>query len=145
MQNPSDQRQNLSDQPDSARNPIVRTGRAGAVAVVVEDEWFLRMELADALADIGWAVVELATGEQALDWLEAGGEAALLVTDIRLTGLLEGWDVAERFHAENPETKVIYCSANPRKETREVPGSFFFPKPIRVDLVLEACGAPPKG
>ena len=73
--------------------------------MVVEDEWFLRMELADALADIGWAVVELATGEQALDWLEAGGEAALLVTDIRLTGLLEGWDVAERFHAENPETK----------------------------------------
>jgi DNA-binding NtrC family response regulator len=103
------------------------------------------MELADALAEMGWDVVELATGELALDWLETGGEAALLVTDIRLTSSIEGWDVAEKFRIVHPEIKVIYCSANPRKETRQVPGSFFFPKPIRMDLVLEACGAPSKG
>jgi hypothetical protein len=143
MQNPIDCHQPINDQADDSRHPVI--GRGSAVAVVVEDEWFLRMELADALAEAGWGVVELATGEQALNWLETGGEAALLVTDIRLANSIEGWDVAEKFRSKHPEMKVIYCSANPRKEARQVPGSFFFPKPIRVDQVLEACGAPPKG
>jgi len=143
MQNPSDRGPNIRDQADSAGNPS-GAGGAGAVAVVVEDEWFLRMELADALVEAGWEVVELTTGEQALGWLEAGGEAALLVTDIRLTGPVEGWDVAEKFRTRNPRLTVIYCSANPHEEMRQVPGSFFFPKPIRMNLVLEACGAPPK-
>jgi DNA-binding NtrC family response regulator len=142
MQNPSNQRQNDSKYPDGVGTHVGGVGNAQAIAVVVEDEWFLRMELADALAEAGWEVVELATGEQALDWLEAGGEAALLVTDIRLPGPAEGWDVAEKFHAAHPETQVIYCSANPLQEARQVPGSLFFAKPVRMDVVLEACGAP---
>ncbi|HEX4635192.1 MAG TPA: response regulator [Rhizomicrobium sp.] len=113
-----------------------------AVAVVVEDEWLLRLEVADALAQAGWDVIELATGEQALFWLEQGGQPRLLITDIRLPGLVMGWDVAERFRGRYPKIAVVYCSANPPDRQRQVPGSFFFAKPVRMDVVINACGAP---
>jgi CheY-like chemotaxis protein len=112
------------------------------VAVVVEDEWLLRLEVADALAESGWDVVELATGEQALSWLEQGGHAELLVTDIRLPGSVMGWEVAERFRGHHPDMTVVYCSANPADEHRQVPGSYFFAKPVRMDVVMTACGRP---
>jgi len=108
--------------------------------VVVEDEWLLRLEVADALMEAGWQVVELATGEQALSWLEQGREARLLITDIRLAGPVLGWDVAERFRKRHPDIAVIYCSANPPNKERQVPGSLFFAKPIRMDVVMSACG-----
>lgn len=110
------------------------------VAVVVEDEGLLRMELADALAESGWEVVELTTGEQALSWLEQGGQVHLLVTDIRLPGSVTGWDIAEKYRANHPDMMVIYCSANPPDKQKQVPDSFFFAKPIRMDVVMNACG-----
>ena len=115
-----------------------------SVAVVVEDEGLIRLEIADALMDAGWDVVELSTGEQALLWLEQGGAAGLLITDIRLPGAVMGWDVAEKFRNRNGDMAVIYCSANPPDERRRVPSSLFFSKPIRMDAVIRACGTPMK-
>ena len=40
---------------------------SGAVAVVVEDEWLVRMEIADALLEAGWEVMEATSGEAALE------------------------------------------------------------------------------
>jgi len=116
-----------------------------SVAVVVEDEWLIRLEIADALADAGWEVVELSTGEQALLWLEQGGAAELLITDIRLPGAAMGWDVAEKFRSRDQDMAVVYCSANPPDDRRRVPSSLFFSKPIRMDTVIRACGTPLKG
>jgi CheY-like chemotaxis protein len=44
-------------------NPPVR------VAVIVEDEWLLRTEIAGILADAGWEIVEFENGEAALEQL----------------------------------------------------------------------------
>ena len=67
--------------------------------LVVEDEWLLRLELAEELAAAGWQVREAGTGEEALQCsirLKAEGEPIdFLVTDIRLGGPVDGWDVAE--------------------------------------------------
>jgi len=115
-----------------------------SVAVVVEDEWLIRLEIADALAEAGWDVVELSTGEQALLWLEQGGSAQLLITDIRLPGAVMGWDVAEKFRSRDQDMPVVYCSANPPDDRRRVPSSLFFSKPIRMDTVIRACGTPIK-
>jgi len=112
------------------------------VAMVVEDEWLLRLEVADALTESGWYVIELATGEQALSWLAKGGEARLLITDIRLSGSVLGWEVAVKFRDRFPDAVVVYCSANARDAERQVPDSFFFAKPIRMQAVMKACGTP---
>lgn len=111
--------------------------------LVVEDEWLLRLELAEELTAAGWQVREAATGEEAmrlLNQLKAeGANLDFLVTDIRLGGPLDGWDVAEACRQIWPEIPVIYVSANPIAEKRRVEGSEFLSKPVQVDHLLSAC------
>ena len=107
-----------------------------AVALVVEDEWLVRMEMAEALGDAGWTVLEASTGEAALLVLKADPPIDLVVTDIRLPGPLTGWDVADAFRAANAKTAVIYCSGNAREPLRQLVDSVFLTKPCRIDLLL---------
>ncbi|HEY1708211.1 MAG TPA: response regulator [Rhizomicrobium sp.] len=113
------------------------------LAVVVEDEWAIRMQIADTLQDTGWEVREFASGEQAVAFLEEEPAVVLLVTDIRLTGPVTGWDVAEAYRAANASVKVFYCSGNPSVEARQVPGSVFMPKPCRMDQLPKPDSAGP--
>lgn len=111
------------------------------LAVIVEDEWAIRMQVADTFLDAGWEVVEFASGEQALSFFQEDRVAAVLVTDIRLGTGMTGWDVAEAFRKAYPNTKVIYCSGNPVEEARQVPESRFFVKPCQMDIILAAASA----
>ena len=113
-----------------------------ACALVVEDEWLPRMDIADALSEIGWDVVECATGQQALDFLTSGAAVRLLVTDIRLPGTVNGWDIALKLREINPNAVVVYCSGNPIDEKRRVNDSVFFAKPCPMDRLLQAAGRP---
>jgi CheY-like chemotaxis protein len=105
---------------------------APRIAVVVEDEWLVRMEITDALEAAGWTVREAGSGEEALALSEGQSHVDLLVTDIRLHGALTGWDVAERYRSVWPRIPVIYASANPSIEARLVPGGVFLGKPTRM-------------
>lgn len=106
-----------------------------ALAVVVEDEWAIRMQIVDTLLDTGWTVEEFTSGERAMEFLDTEPRVALLVTDIRLTGSVTGWDVAEAYRRAFPEAKVFYCSGNPPIKARQVPESVFMPKPCRMDAL----------
>ena len=108
--------------------------------MLVEDEWLVRMEIAEALADAGFDVVEFSSGEGAVEWLEAGGtEPSVLISDIRLTGPATGWDVAEAYRARLPRIAVLYASANPCEEARMVAGSRFMGKPSHTDELVATC------
>lgn len=107
-----------------------------ALALVVEDEWLVRMEIADALDTTGWTVLEANTGEAALAMVDHNPKIDLVVTDIRLPGPTSGWDVADAFRAADPKTAIIYCSGNPRDELRQVPESVFLTKPCRMDMLV---------
>jgi len=108
-----------------------------AVALVVEDEWLVRMEMAEALGEAGWMVLEAGNGEAALLMLKADPPVDLVVTDIRLPGALSGWDVADAFRAANARIGVIYCSGNTCDPLRQLVDSVFLSKPCRIDLLLE--------
>lgn len=116
-------------------SPLRRT------ALVVEDEWLVRAEIADALAASGWTVMETASGEEAIETLEKGTAVSLLVTDIRLIGTVDGWDVADAFRAIRPEGLIIYASANPALSERLAPGSVFVDKPTRISDLVSLCEA----
>ncbi|WP_436812613.1 response regulator [Sphingomonas sp. DT-204] len=109
------------------------------VALIVEDEWLIRMELADALTSAGVDVFEASAGEDALAYLDGGRPIHILITDIRLVGALTGWEVAEAFRSARPGIGVIYASANPPQEARQVPGSVFFAKPAPTRQIVQAC------
>jgi CheY-like chemotaxis protein len=104
--------------------------------LIVEDEWLVRMELAQAFEDAGLTVLESASAEDAIATMDREARIDLLVTDIRLTGPMTGWDLATRARALRPEIAVIYVSANPPVAGRDVSGSVFIDKPALVTHVL---------
>lgn len=111
------------------------------VILIVEDEWLLRLELATALEEVGWRVLEADSGESALAILEQRPSLNALITDIRLGAATTGWDVAEAARAQAPLLPVIYVSANAPDPTRQVVRSTFFSKPIRLGKLLPLCAA----
>jgi CheY-like chemotaxis protein len=115
------------------------TGRGEYRGLIVEDEWLLRMQMVDELHYAGWKTLEAATGEEALRQIEAGDNVDFLVTDIRLPGLVDGWRVAEAFRVRYPGRPVIYVSANPVVQARQVEGSAFLSKPCDIETLLETC------
>jgi CheY-like chemotaxis protein len=110
----------------------------GRTVLIVEDEWLIRMELAAAFEDEGYSVLESASGEDAVASLGQGYAVDLLVTDIRLTGPMTGWDVAAEARLRDPAIGVIYVSANPPAPGRDVNGSIFIDKPAMIGQVLDA-------
>ncbi len=116
----------------------LRESQASLSVLLVEDEWLVRMDIADALTEAGWEVVESGSGEEAIALISRRAPD-ILVTDIRLTGVLTGWDVADAFRAAKPGRPVVYASANPQNEARAVAGSIFLVKPSRSDALVNAC------
>jgi CheY-like chemotaxis protein len=113
--------------------------RSEFTILVVEDELLLRMELVDVLQDAGWNTLEAATGEAASAFLDQDEKIDFLLTDIRLGGAVDGWQVAERFREIHPDGAVIYVSANPDLTSRRVKDSVFLGKPVDMKVVQNTC------
>ena len=118
------------------------TGLATRTVLIVEDEWLVRMELVAAFEDENYTVVEAASAEDAIADLRlgrvGGSRIDLLVTDIRLSGPLSGWDLATEARALDQDIAVIYVSANPPAPGRDVNGSVFIDKPALIHHVIDA-------
>ncbi len=86
----------------------------GAEAVlVVEDEAAVRALTGRVLRGLGYAVLEAASGEEALRACGPGGSRVdLLVTDVVMPGL-GGRQLAERLLAVHPGMRVLYLSGYP--------------------------------
>src|ERR1700746_1926295 len=109
------------------------------VVLILEDEFFLRCNLADYLRDAGWAVMEAATADDAMAMCRDGMAVHVLITDIQLNASASGWAVAERFRASSSGIAVIYTSAHSDDRTRSVPNSLHFAKPYQPTDVINAC------
>jgi hypothetical protein len=81
---------------------------------------------------------EASSGGEAVALLAGDPTVSLMIPDLRFTGRLTGWGVAERYRAAMPRLAVIYASANPVIEARRVVGGIFFGKPTRMRDLLQA-------
>lgn len=104
----------------------------------VEDHATLRYMIAEQLSDAGFDVVQASTGEDALALLANGAEIDLLLTDLRLPGTIDGWDVAEQARVLRPDLPVIYASAYSYVTPRQVAGSIMLDKPVPPEALLDA-------
>jgi two-component system, OmpR family, response regulator len=109
----------------------------GPVALLVEDEWAIRIVVVQTFQESGWSVLEASTGEGALALIRARPQVHVVITDIQLAGHLSGWDVAEAIRATHPEMPVVYVSGNSVDRSRSVPGSCFLNKPYEPTELLE--------
>ena len=110
-----------------------------SVILVVEDEWFVRAAMVEELTDRDCLVLEAASGEDALAYLDGQVIVDVLFTDIHLGNGINGWDLAEAFREKDPKIGVFYTSGHLLGSRRDVPGSRFFPKPYSRAAVGEAC------
>jgi len=61
--------------------------------LVVEDDSLIREIVVEALQDAGFDVIQARDGEEALTWCRQR-VADVLITDIRLPGRIDGWEIA---------------------------------------------------
>jgi CheY-like chemotaxis protein len=79
--------------------------------LLVEDEPALRLAVHKALAQLGYCILEAASGVKALAvWQEHRHTIDLLLTDLVMPDGLSGKDLADCLLKENPTLKVTYMS-----------------------------------
>lgn len=111
------------------------------VALIVEDEPYVR-ELAGALLEeTELDVVEVETAEAALAYLkDQGGEVAMMFADVRLPGEMDGVQLAKAACKLWPTVRVVLTSGDPDAVSEELPECVtFMPKPWRgLDVLVQA-------
>ena len=110
----------------------------GLRVMIVEDEFLIRLTLAEALSDEGFDVVEATTGDEALTILRGNPDIALLLTDIQLPGQLDGYALARAARQHVPGIPIIFTTGRPDNSGNEAtgPGDVFIAKPY---LPSEVC------
>jgi signal transduction histidine kinase/CheY-like chemotaxis protein len=84
-------------------------------ALLVDDEELVRMSTADMLGDLGYEVVEAASGEEALRLVNKGEKFDLLVTDHLMPGI-NGTDLARAVRSARPGVPVLLVSGYAERE-----------------------------
>lgn len=100
-------------------------------ALVVEDEFLIRLDLSETLRDTGWEVVEASSADDAMRLLERDCDFNLILTDVHMPGLSNGIDLARFSKSICPRIKVVVMSGVHRPSGEEE-GVFnlFLSKPI---------------
>ena len=105
--------------------------------LVVEDDPLIREFVVEALREEGHQVIHAADGEQALECCRRRA-ADVLITDVKLPGQLDGWQIAERCREHDPELPVIYATGFSPSAPRPVSGSLLLQKPYDPEQIVRA-------
>jgi DNA-binding response OmpR family regulator len=105
--------------------------------LLVEDDPLIREFVVEALREEGFRVVHAANGEDALAWY-GRRVVDLLITDVKLPGSVDGWQIAERCREHDPGLPVIYATGFSPVAPRPVPGSLMLQKPYRPEDIVGA-------
>lgn len=108
--------------------------------LVVEDEAMLALTMEIALQDAGYEVVTAMNAGTAIDALEADAERfAAVVTDIRMPGKGDGWDVGRRARDLRKEMPVLYVTGDSETSWRAngVPDSALLIKPFTLEAIVQ--------
>jgi DNA-binding response OmpR family regulator len=111
------------------------------IVLVVEDEPLIGLTVEDALGEAGYDVRLISEALEALHELESAAEVlSALVTDIRLQGGRDGWQVARRARELNPALPVVYMSGDSALDhsSQGVPQSVMVQKPFAAAQIVTA-------
>jgi DNA-binding NtrC family response regulator len=102
------------------------------VLLVVEDEVLIRLSVCDFLRDEGFTVIEAGNADDALAVLNVRGDIALVLTDLNMSGAMEGVRLIREIRRSYPAIKVITASAYQVTEPVEAT----ITKPYSLDRLL---------
>jgi two-component system, response regulator PdtaR len=81
------------------------------VLLVVEDEVLIRLSTSDFLRNEGFTVLEAGSAREALTVLHARSDVRVVVTDIHMSGELEGVELIREIRRSFPKVKIVTASA----------------------------------
>ncbi len=87
-----------------------RQYRGSETVLVVEDDHGVRDFAVSVLRELGYQVLEAATGDAAIALIEATTAIELLFTDVVMPGVLNGADLAKAALERRPELRVLFTS-----------------------------------
>jgi CheY-like chemotaxis protein len=111
------------------------------IALIVEDDPIVRELAAALLEESGMRVIECEDAEQSFAALcRHGDEIALIFADIRLPGLLDGVDLAQRVRVLWPRITMVVTSGYPGARVDALPDNVvYMPKPwLALDVLMQA-------
>jgi PAS domain S-box-containing protein len=95
----------INDAPQ--KEPVTKSGTG--TALLVDDEDLVRASTADMLTEMGYAVIEAPSAEEALRLIRNGASPDLLVTDHLMPGM-NGTDLARIVRSERPGLQILLVS-----------------------------------
>ena len=105
-------------------------------ALVVEDEAFVRLDLADTLQEQGFKTFEAADATEAIAALETNSEISVVFTDIQMPGTMDGLALSHYVRMRWPPTIIVVSSGRRSPSKDEMPvGAFFVEKPYEPDVL----------
>jgi DNA-binding NtrC family response regulator len=109
----------------------------GKTVLVAEDEVLVRLDISDYLRAHGYNVIEANSAAEAIQVLKSELEVAVVFTDVRMPGTVDGIDLARYVQNHHPDVRVVITSGH--VSLTEVPGSLgpFIAKPYDRARVLK--------
>jgi PAS domain S-box-containing protein len=105
--------------------------------LVVDDEPAVRLSITELLKELGYIVLEAAAGAEGLSLLQSDARIDLLVTDVGLSGGMNGRQLADAAHGGRPDLKVLfitgYAEAVITGENNLRPGMQIMVKPFSLE------------
>jgi DNA-binding response OmpR family regulator len=111
------------------------------VILVIEDDRGIQRIIEDALIEGGFEPSIAASGEEAVTLLQGNHtKYRALVTDIKLLGRIDGWEVAQKAREIDPGFPVVYMSGAHAKDwaSKGVPNSVMLTKPFAAAQLVNA-------
>jgi two-component system, response regulator PdtaR len=103
--------------------------------LVVDDEVLVRMMIADKLRNAGYAVVEAADADEAIDVLARTLNVKLVLTDIQMPGSMDGVGLCRVVRSAHPVVKILLTSGR-CAAVGDVEHDGFFPKPYDIATIV---------
>ena len=108
--------------------------------LIVEDEFLIRMMLAETLLDEGYEVIEASNVLEAVAILGTRNIDAV-ITDIDMPGGLDGLDLARMISTNHINVPVVIASGRHKLRSEELPGdAVFISKPYGLETIASIVG-----
>ncbi len=111
------------------------------IVLIVEDDPHVRALAAALLEETDLRVMECVDAEEAFAALcKHGDDIALIFADVRLPGLLDGVDLAQRVKLLWPKIRMVVTTGYPGERLNALPDNVvFMPKPwLALDVLMQA-------
>ena len=115
-----------------------RSGSNRPVVLIVEDEFLLRMDAVTMIAAAGFAVVEAANADEAIEILEARRDITIVFTDVQMPGSMDGLKLARAVRGRWPPIKIVATSGLVDVGEKDLPeGGRFLAKPYHPNVLAD--------